>query len=44
MGERSLLDAFQSAAKQEKDSGLEVLIPFYCFYSGELLSGGIIFF
>lgn len=33
MGERSLLDAFQSAAKQEKDSGLEVLIPFYCFYS-----------
>jgi hypothetical protein len=33
MGERSLLDAFQSAAKQEKDSGLDVLIPFYCFYS-----------
>jgi len=33
MGERSLLDAFQSAAKQEKDSDLDVLIPFYCFYS-----------
>jgi len=33
MGERSLLDAFQSAAKQEKDSQLDILIPFYCFYN-----------
>lgn len=33
MGERSLLDAFQSAAKQVKDKNLDVLIPFYNFYS-----------
>ena len=33
MGERSLLDAFQSAAKQVKDKDIGVLIPFYCFYS-----------
>lgn len=33
MGERSLLDAFQSAAKQVKDQDIGVLIPFYCFYS-----------
>jgi len=33
MGERSLLDAFQSAAKQIKDQSIGVLIPFYCFYS-----------
>jgi energy-coupling factor transporter ATP-binding protein EcfA2 len=33
MGERSLLDAFQSAAKQVKDNKLDVLIPFYCFYA-----------
>jgi len=33
MGERSLLDAFQSAAKQIKDSSLDALIPFYSFYS-----------
>jgi len=33
MGERSLLDAFQSAAKQVKDRNLDVLIPFYNFYS-----------
>jgi hypothetical protein len=33
MGERSLLDAFQSAAKQVKDEGIGALIPFYCFYS-----------
>lgn len=33
MGERSLLDAFQSAAKQVKDQGLEVLIPFHRFYA-----------
>lgn len=33
MGERSLLDAFQSAAKQIKDSGLDALIPFYSFYA-----------
>lgn len=33
MGERSLLDAFQSAAKQVKDQAIGVLIPFYCFYS-----------
>lgn len=32
MGERSLLDAFQSAAKQVKDADLNVLIPFYRFY------------
>ena len=33
MGERSLLDAFQSAAKQVKDNKLDVLIPFHCFYA-----------
>ncbi|MFK7776627.1 MAG: BREX system P-loop protein BrxC [Gimesia sp.] len=33
MGERSLLDAFQSAAKQVKDQPTGVLIPFYCFYA-----------
>jgi len=33
MGERSLLDAFQSAAKQVKDQAIGALIPFYCFYS-----------
>ncbi len=33
MGERSLLDAFQSAARQVKDDDIGVLIPFYCFYS-----------
>lgn len=33
MGERSLLDAFQSAAKQLKDCDLNVLIPFYSFYA-----------
>lgn len=33
MGERSLLDAFQSAAKQFKDCALDVLIPFYSFYA-----------
>ncbi len=33
MGERSLLDAFQSAAKQMKDLSLDVLIPFYSFYA-----------
>lgn len=33
MGERSLLDAFQSAAKQVKDQDIGVLIPFHCFYS-----------
>ncbi len=33
MGERSLLDAFQSAAKQMKDAGLDVLIPFHSFYA-----------
>ena len=33
MGERSLLDAFQSAAKQVKDQDIGVLIPFYCFYA-----------
>ncbi len=33
MGERSLLDAFQSAAKQVKDQGLDVLIPFHRFYA-----------
>lgn len=33
MGERSLLDAFQSAAKQMKDNELDVLIPFHNFYS-----------
>jgi len=32
MGERSLLDAFQSAAKQVKDEALDVLIPFHNFY------------
>ena len=33
MGERSLLDAFQSAAKQVKEQDIGVLIPFYCFYA-----------
>ncbi|MEI8210316.1 MAG: BREX system P-loop protein BrxC, partial [Methylococcales bacterium] len=33
MGERSLLDAFQSAAKQVKEQNIGVLIPFYCFYA-----------
>lgn len=33
MGERSLLDAFQHAAKQVKDEPLDVLIPFYSFYA-----------
>ncbi|MFZ4504508.1 MAG: BREX system P-loop protein BrxC [Methylovulum sp.] len=33
MGERSLLDAFQSAAKQVKAQAVGVLIPFYCFYA-----------
>src|SRR5690606_4995458 len=33
MGERSLLDAFQHAAKQIKDKNLDVLVPFYSFYS-----------
>jgi len=33
MGERSLLDAFQTAAKQIKDQTTGVLIPFYCFYA-----------
>ncbi len=33
MGERSLLDAFQSAAKQMKDRGLDILIPFHSFYA-----------
>lgn len=33
MGERSLLDAFQSAAKQVKDQALDVLIPFHRFYA-----------
>jgi hypothetical protein len=33
MGERSLLDAFQSAAKQVKDEPLGCLIPFYRFYA-----------
>ena len=33
MGERSLLDAFQSAAKQIKDCHLDALIPFYSFYA-----------
>lgn len=32
MGERSLLDAFQSAAKQIKDQAIGVLIPFDYFY------------
>lgn len=32
MGERSLLDAFQSAAKQIKDESIGRLIPFYCFF------------
>jgi len=32
MGERSLLDAFQHAAKQVKDQKLDVLVPFYSFY------------
>ncbi len=33
MGERSLLDAFQSAAKQIKDQDIGVLVPFYSFYA-----------
>ncbi|OOF14447.1 DNA repair protein [Salinivibrio sp. PR932] len=33
MGERSLLDAFQSAAKQMKEADLNVLIPFHSFYA-----------
>ncbi|AVH48967.1 BREX system P-loop protein BrxC [Acinetobacter sp. SWBY1] len=33
MGERSLLDAYQTAAKQYKDNGLNILIPFYSFYA-----------
>ncbi|WP_319784402.1 BREX system P-loop protein BrxC [Oceanisphaera sp. IT1-181] len=33
MGERSLLDAFQSAAKQYKDRDLDILIPFHSFFS-----------
>ncbi len=33
MGERSLLDAFQSAAKQMKDNSMDILIPFYSFYA-----------
>lgn len=33
MGERSLLDAFQHAAKQIKESTLDVLVPFYSFYA-----------
>lgn len=33
MGERSLLDAFQTAAKQIKNSDTNVLIPFHCFYA-----------
>ena len=31
-GERSTLDAFQSAAKQVGDNDIGVLVPFYCFY------------
>ena len=33
MGERSLLDAFQSATKQIKTEELDVLVPFYRFYA-----------
>ena len=33
MGERSLLDAFQFAAKQMKDCDLDILIPFHSFYA-----------
>ncbi|HIJ28180.1 MAG TPA: BREX system P-loop protein BrxC, partial [Gammaproteobacteria bacterium] len=32
MGERSLLDAFQSAAKQIKGHEVGVLVPMHCFY------------
>jgi hypothetical protein len=32
MGERSLLDAFQSAAKQIKGQEVGVLVPMHCFY------------
>jgi len=32
MGERSLLDAFQSAAKQVKGHEVGVLVPMHCFY------------
>ncbi|MBT7479603.1 MAG: BREX system P-loop protein BrxC, partial [Gammaproteobacteria bacterium] len=32
MGERSLLDAFQSAAKQIKAQQVGVLVPMHCFY------------
>ncbi len=31
-GERSILDAFQSAAKQVADRGVDVLVPLYRFY------------
>lgn len=31
-GERSLLDAFQNAARQNMDKPLGVLVPFYAFY------------
>ena len=33
MGERSLLDAFQNAAKQIKNEELNVLVPFHSFYA-----------
>ena len=33
MGERSLLDAFQSATKQIRTEGLDQLVPFYRFYA-----------
>ncbi|WP_251277766.1 hypothetical protein, partial [Enterobacter hormaechei] len=33
MGERSLLDAFQSAAVQISAEGLDSLVPFWRFYS-----------
>lgn len=33
MGERSLLDAFQSATKQIINENLDVLVPFYRFYA-----------
>lgn len=31
-GERSLLDAFQNAARQQMNKGVGVLVPFYAFY------------
>ncbi|MGL5027030.1 MAG: BREX system P-loop protein BrxC, partial [Shewanella oncorhynchi] len=31
-GERSLLDAFQNAARQQMDKGVGVLVPFHAFY------------